>query len=315
MLQLFNLAEMVYAELPFEADECQVIFVDNGDAHQLNQYVKEHLQEIKAMFRAEGLDFCYVPAMLEDETAIREQVRYRMPWLEDADLENLEKLRAVSAGEIMNAVSEHFRKAVIKIDVSQPILYRNQLEEIARSYGRKVRRELRNKGTYDPCLYKLFDVLVDKKPKGVVREIIETALGQDIVLSHVKIGGNCDVLLPDYRISVRLRPLEMTLFVFYLRHPEGVSLKELVDHKTELADIYGLYVQKGDNQFISDTLDGLFDISKNAIHEHRSRLKYAFERQMDNVVARNYYITGRKGEKMFITLPRELVEWEGINHS
>ena len=71
------------------------------------------------MFRAEGLDFCYVPAMLEDETVIREQVRYRMPWLEDADLENLEKLRAVSAGEIMNAVSEHFRKAVIKIDVSQ----------------------------------------------------------------------------------------------------------------------------------------------------------------------------------------------------
>ena len=319
MLQIFKHLEMVYAEMPFEEDECQVIFVDNGAHHELNEYVRGNLRELKSMFREQGLDFCYMPAMFEDSYELREQIRYRMPWLRHVDFEQIEKIRTLNAGEIMGAVNARTRAAgvaysgpneevVMKIDVSQPGLYWNQFEEIAKAYGRKVQETMESKRRYDPSIYELLETLLEKKPMGVVREIIEKALGEDIVLSRVEISDSCDLRMLDYNgITVRLRPIEMMLFVFYLRHEEGVAFKDLSNYRDELKEIYAKYSLKDDPQYNDDKVDNLLDITKNAVNEHRSRMKLAFEREFDSAMARYYYITGKKGEKMKILLPRELV--------
>ena len=323
MIGIFKYLEMVYAELPFEADECQVIFVDNGADHRLNRYVKEHIKDIKNMFRREGLDFCYMPAMFDSDSKLSDQVHYLMPWRKGIDIEALEKIRTLQSGELIGAVNRLDAGAgvaytgpneeiVMKIDISQPNIYWNQFEEIAKAYGQNVRMTLRSKEKYDPCLYELFDTLVDRKPKGVVREIIEKALGNDIVLSKVVVGRSCDLSLPDYNIKIHLRPMEMVLFVLFLRHPEGLTIKRLEDNRDEILKIYRKYTtfDEFDDESSIAPIERLFDIGSNAINEHRSRLKLAFEREFDSVVAQNYYITGKKGEKMQITLPRKLVKWE-----
>ena len=51
MLQIFSMLEMAYAEMPFEADECQVIYVDNGIDHELNHFVADNLPMLKNLFR------------------------------------------------------------------------------------------------------------------------------------------------------------------------------------------------------------------------------------------------------------------------
>ena len=321
MLQIFTHLEMVYAELPFEADECQVIYVDNGASHALNSYVKYHLKELKKMFRAEGLDFCYMPAMFADDEELSEIVRYRMPWLKDVSVAELEKIRAVKTDELTDIINRRTSSAgvaytgqneeiVMKVDISQPGIYWNQFEEIAKSYGRKVRETLSWKKKYDPCIYDLISTFVDKKPKGVVREVIEKALGEDIKLSRVTIGRSGYLHLPDYGMAVHLRPMEMTLFILFLNHPEGILLKELINYKEEIDKIYRRYTISQDDAAVSASIDNLFDFSTNALNEHRSRLKTAFEQQFDGVIAKNYYITGRKGQTMQITLPRDLVVWE-----
>jgi hypothetical protein len=49
---------------------------------------------------------------------------------------------------------------------------------------------------------------------------------------------------------------------------------------------------------------------KNTINENTSRIKKAFAEQFDENLAKNYYITGVKGEAKKITLPQELITWD-----
>ena len=321
MLQIFNKYEMVYAEMPFEADKSQVIYFDSGSSHELNLFVRLNLRELKALFFRWKLEFCYMPAIFEDEAGLRDKILYRIPWLKEVDYEHIQKLEAVQASMIEELTQAKttdaevvFRdgqdKVLIKIDISNPRLYREQFEHIARTYGQKVSRDLYAHAAEDPDIINLFRTLLEKKPKGVVRELIERELAKEDVLSRVVIKKNCNIVLPEYNRTIRLHPIEKTLFFLYLRHPEGIAFKDLVDYKAELYHIYGHLTNQSDLAKISATIDRLFELDSNAVNEHRSRLKSAFEREFDSALAQQYYITGKKGETMNITIPREYVNWE-----
>ena len=321
MIQIFNQYEMVYAEMPFEADKSQVIYFDSGTSHELNLFVRLNLRELKAMFSRWKLEFCYMPAMFRDEEALRKQILYRIPWLQDVDYEQIERLKAVQASMIeeltLSKTSDAevvFRedqdKVLIKIDISNPRLYREQFEHIARTYGQKVSRDLYAHAAEDPDIINLFRTLLEKKPKGVVRELIERELAKDEVLSRVVIKKDCNIVLPEYNRTIKLHPIEKTLFFLYLLHPEGIAFKDLIDYKAEIYHIYGHLSNQSDPAKVAAAVERLFELDSNAINEHRSRLKSAFEREFDSALANRYYITGKKGEIMNITLPRELVDWE-----
>ena len=321
MLQIFSMLEMAYAEMPFEADECQVIYVDNGIEHDLNHFVADNLPMLKTLFRRHGLEFCYMPAMFDDDADLREQIRYRIPWLKNVDLDVVAKLKAVDSKSLEAAINSKTDQAgvmyhgdkeekVMKIDISDPALYKDQFRQIARAYGAKVARNMQRKLAADPDLENLFYTLLERKPKGVIRKIIEQALIDEEVLSRVVIEKDCSVYLPDYDRHIQLRPMEKTLFFLYLKHPEGIAFKDLVDYRTEIYHIYGHLSNQSDPAKVWAAVDRLFELDSNAANEHRSRMKTAFEHEFDSVLADKYYITGKKGEKMSITLPRHLVDWK-----
>ncbi len=321
MLQVFNQYEMIYAELPFEVEISQVVFIDNGSCHELNDFVKSNLPALKHIFRHRKLEFCYMPAMFDDVMELEGKILYRMPWLKEVDYEKILKLRAIQSEEIESVVHGHStdaevvireqdEKVLIKIDVSRPELYMEQFQHIARRYGDKISHALYSEQSSDPDIINLFFTLMEKKPKGVVREAIEKALVDEDVLSRVVIKKNCNVFLPEYNRMIKMRPMEKTLFFFYLRHPEGIAFKDLIDYRSEIYHIYGHLTNQSDLERIGASVDRLFELDSNAINEHRSRLKSAFEREFDSALAQQYYITGKKGETMNITLPRELVSWE-----
>lgn len=320
MLQIFNMYEMAYAEMPFEADECQVIYVDNGLDHKLNHFVADNLPMLKNLFRRNGLEFCYMPAMFDDAD-LREQIHYRIPWLKSVDPAAIARLKAVDSNTLEAAINSKAdrpgvvyrgdkEEKVMKIDISDPARYKDQFRQIARAYGAKVARNMQRKLAADPDLENLFYTLLERRPKGVIRKIIEEALIDEEVLSRVVIEKDSSVYLPEYNRHIQLRPMEKTLFFLYLKHPEGIAFKDLIDYKTELYHIYGHLTNQSDLAKISATIDRLFEIDSNAVNEHRSRLKSAFEREFDGELAQHYYITGKKGEPMNITIPREYVKWE-----
>jgi hypothetical protein len=48
----------------------------------------------------------------------------------------------------------------------------------------------------------------------------------------------------------------------------------------------------------------------NSINEKCARIRSAFIREFDESLAKNYFVTGERGEPKKISLPRDLVVWE-----
>ena len=112
----------------------------------------------------------------------------------------------------------------------------------------------------------------------------------------------------DYdNIEIELTPLPKTLFIFMLRHPEGLLLKELYLHRKELIEIYGKIGNRLDMSAIQNSIYDMTDARSNSINEKCSRIKEAFIYKIDDSLARNYYITGTKSEPKSIILDRSLV--------
>ena len=105
-------------------------------------------------------------------------------------------------------------------------------------------------------------------------------------------------------------PLPMTVFLFYLRHPEGVKFSYLQDHVKELREIYGRVSVNDDPQRMEDSIASLINPFSNSICEKCAAVKSAFMTLVDDEIACDYYITGMQGGKQGISLDRSLVEWE-----
>ena len=63
---------------------------------------------------------------------------------------------------------------------------------------------------------------------------------------------------------------------------------------------------------IDKSLDAVCDPTQNAINEKCARIREAFVSRFDERLARNYFVTGKRGEPKGITLPRDLVEWKSV---
>ena len=75
--------------------------------------------------------------------------------------------------------------------------------------------------------------------KGCPPELILLWLNKSVKLSRLKITKQYKIIFVDYdNMEIMMGPLPKTVFLFYLRHPEGVMFTPLQDYKKELLSIY-----------------------------------------------------------------------------
>jgi tetratricopeptide (TPR) repeat protein len=130
-------------------------------------------------------------------------------------------------------------------------------------------------------------------------------------LSRLVIEKDFRIILPDYdNLEIELTPLPKTVFLFFLLHPEGVLLKHLCDHRSELLAIYKQLSYRETWEEIIRSIDELVDPTKNSINEKCSRVKESFIKHFEERLARFYYITGDRGKEKRITLNRDLLTWD-----
>ena len=115
------------------------------------------------------------------------------------------------------------------------------------------------------------------------------------------------IILPAYgNLEVKMTPLEKTIFLFFLEHPGGVMLHDLVDHKSELRTIYAGISTSGLLAEIHSRIDGLADVNSNSASEKISKIKAAFVKAVGAELAKHYYIQGQHNDKKYIALDRTL---------
>ncbi len=135
------------------------------------------------------------------------------------------------------------------------------------------------------------------------------------------------ILVDEDRREVELNPVHKAVYLLFLNHPEGIEFKRLGDFREELLRYYMATARLMDKQAVADSVDMLIDPLNNSINEKCSRIKSVFLSMMDQYRA-TYYIVSSHTQKhvagsskvwyerlKVITLPRELVVWEGLTAS
>lgn len=147
--------------------------------------------------------------------------------------------------------------------------------------------------------------------KGCPPDIILKLLNQSVKLSRIRITRQYKIFLVDYdNMEIKMGPLPKTVFLFYLRHPEGVAISYLQNHKRELRDIYGRVCTNDDPEKMKESIERLTNPFDNSICEKCAAIKKAFTLKINEQVAQNYFVHGEQGERKGISLDRNLVEWE-----
>ena len=119
------------------------------------------------------------------------------------------------------------------------------------------------------------------------------------------------ILLPDrFNAEIRLQPLVKTVFLLFLRHPEGIRFGDLPDYRTEMTDLYRGITRRPSGPELDRSLDRLLTPGGNAIHEKAAKLAAALSRYFPPQELPAYALTGKAGAPKRIRLDRSYVEWE-----
>lgn len=148
------------------------------------------------------------------------------------------------------------------------------------------------------------------KQKGIKDFYILDALHINDKLSRLYISKDLEFYLIDYKKNepVDLNFIQKTLFILFLRHPEGIYMKKIVDYKSELEDIYKRF---GVSEYkLGNKIESLTAGLSSSLRTHVSKIRGAFVSLCDSHLANNYTIRGKNSEAKKISLPRNLIESE-----
>ena len=127
---------------------------------------------------------------------------------------------------------------------------------------------------------------------GIEEVVIRSLFKKEAPLSRMVITRDFRILLPDYNnMEIEMEPLQKAVYLLFLRYPDGLVFKHLVNHRRELLNIYRAITNRVDMDGVERSIDRLLDSSDNSINEKCSRIKAAFVSRFDDQLACEYYIT------------------------
>lgn len=146
---------------------------------------------------------------------------------------------------------------------------------------------------------------------------LRVIIGYKVQLSRMQITRTGKILLTDFLDKdsgqpkeVKMDALTKMLYFFFLKHPEGVRVKEVGDYLAELMHLYMGITGRDDKDAIRASILGHVDPFGNGINVSMSRIKAAFKNQVEESVARFYWVEGKGGEPYRVALDRDFVLWE-----
>ena len=154
--------------------------------------------------------------------------------------------------------------------------------------------------------------------QGISDVILESLVKPEPKLSRIVITNNYRIMLPDYNdMEIKMEPLVKAVYLLFLKHPEGIFFKELPNYRGELATLYEKI--KGTREMSRNVFGvrtyckSIVDVTDplcNSINEKCTRIKEAFLLKFHEDMAKEYYITGQRGERKKITLSEKLIFFE-----
>ena len=147
--------------------------------------------------------------------------------------------------------------------------------------------------------------------RNLTLDELEVLLGYCVKLSRLRIDNTGRIFLVDFdNKEVKMDRLTKMVYFFFLRHPEGVRLKEVSDHQEELLHLYLRITGRDDLEKIKASIARHTDPYGPNLNTSSSRIRTAFRVIVGEKVARFYCLEGTRGEPYTINLDRDLVLWD-----
>ncbi|EPR71766.1 hypothetical protein [Cyclobacterium qasimii] len=185
---------------------------------------------------------------------------------------------------------------------------------------KKISLKLRTADICPSCIELLDKRKVDREVIRQVLAIIEGIREQMLFKSRWKLdpkplklqikGESKQIIFPELgNLEVKLTPLEKTLYLLFINHPEGIRLVELSDFRPELKGIYSSLYNGSEPASIESNTASLSNPLSNSASEKLSRIKSKFNHTLGTDLAKFYYPVGENTQVKKIELERNLIEY------
>ena len=134
-------------------------------------------------------------------------------------------------------------------------------------------------------------LLKQLRTKGATDKEIDTLLTEEEKPGRAYIDSKGMLVLPDAGgVQIKLTPMERTLYILFLRYPDGINADELWRYWDELCDIYGSQMVYDDKDLIEDAVEGICDEEKVTWYTNVSRIKRKITDKLGKRAAEQYII-------------------------
>ena len=132
-------------------------------------------------------------------------------------------------------------------------------------------------------------------------------------ISKIEIDYQNKIQLPFFKKVVELSHLTKAIYFLFLKHPEGINLKDIGNYKKELLTIYTSVSNQLDYDKMAKSIDDIINLETKAIYTHLSRIKSAFYKIMDASFAKYYIVSGSGEEERVVLFNTKDIIWNNYD--
>jgi hypothetical protein len=325
-----------------------VIYVEKSYNKDVNLFIQSNFKRLADVFYGGNISFIYLPLLLisDDYKAILD---YNYPYLnselnincvEDVYQSIIEKYNlSFDNGALISIDSYNLNNLILhkeidlKVDLHLQFINflsdiktllilknsnREQLNLFSLEASPSIEKEqldtfdlIYDETLIEKELNRKLQILIEQGAMKMIGAIIEKLQNATQKLSKLLITEDYRIFLKDYGMrEVVMSPLPKSLFILFLKHPEGIPFKCLSEFDDELFVIYKDITRIDNMKQIKKSINALIDPLNNSINEKCSRIRASFLKEIPDYLAMNYYITGYKGEPKRIILNSSLIEFQ-----
>lgn len=250
------------------------------------QIKKKEKENIDFLFEEDRLEEEWLASSFDESEKIAKSVH--------AESESLKKVKSVCSRE--NCLYDLFDKPLF--DDSEDVCEKKQSSkeyELISQIKSDI-QNLKELGFYEILLKEIGSVLFEHEKDKMFQP------------SQLVIDDDFRIFLSDFDgMEIEMTPLPKSLFVLFLRHPEGIHLKSLIEYKIELLEIYKLLSYRETYFDMVESINRICNPLEGSINEKLSRIKEAFLKKISIDTAKYYIVKGERGMKKKIEIDSSLI--------
>ena len=336
--------------MPFTQDPRQIIYIESSYNENINRYIQKNYESIRAFFADKNFKFIYLPKLSEELSleVVKYYAPYFKGTIHEISFtsdyileylihpENREQIPPSLIYYHKNCIDKDYEEAKCQfrgIAFDEELVY-DETDDLSNAYwaimddiNRHNRHNNRRGGCarlsdnffnsmcYDPETMDLLKEVQEKieilVKSGVEIDVLEKMIQTDEKISRLIITKDYRIILPDYdNMEIKMDPMQKSIYLLFLKHPEGIIFKDLPDYRPELLAIYKEIKAGFFSKSSEKSVETVTNPNKNSMNVYCSRILSVFISLFDQRLAKYYYIDGTRTGLKRIALPRNLVDWE-----